>query len=154
VKSIGSTGGTPWARAPDSCDCVSTGVASSVSTKLRMVVPSRPQCSTLMPARPSANTTNETALSNQRLPLSPCSSWSQAFSVSAGAKSSRHTQNRARSIVSSAAAFVGSARSPARLAAQSARALVVRCPTAVSVAARIAPALTAASSPARRSSRA
>ena len=56
----------------------------------------------------------------------------------AGAKSSRHTQNSAVSMTSSEAALTGSAASSAaRLAAHSARALVVRCPTAVSARRRL-----------------
>ncbi len=52
--------------------------------KLMTVHPSRRQCSSLMPALPSANTINDIALSNQRLALSPCSSWSHASTAVVG----------------------------------------------------------------------
>ncbi len=118
-------------------------------------MPSSPQCSTLIPARPSANTTNDTALSNHRLPLSPWSSRSQASSVPPGSASSRHTQNSAVSIVSTASRLAGSsARQAGRLAAHAARALVVRRPTAAPGAGAASVAAMTARRPAARSSRA
>jgi len=123
----GSIAGTPCVTAPDCAACSSGDPVSTVSTKLRMVVPSSSQCSTLMPAVPSANTMSDTALSNHRLPLSPWSNWSQAARSSAGVRSSRHTQNNAVSMVSSAAALPEfSASNRCLVAAHSARAMVVR----------------------------
>ena len=152
-KTMGSRAGRPCGRAPDCRDCSSAGVFSSASTKLRMVVPSSSQCSTLIPARPSANTIRDTALSNQRLPRSPYSSSSQASWMSAGAKSSRATQNSAVSMSSRAAALTGwPVIRDSRVAAHSARAMVVKWPAEVS-ASGSPPAFMTAHRPASRSSR-
>ena len=70
-------------------------------------MPSSSACSAFKPAVPSASTKNDSALSNHRFALSPCSSWSQAAWTSAGTTSSRHTQNSAVSTSSSAAALPG-----------------------------------------------
>ena len=127
---ISSTPGSPWARAPRRSACVAVDSDSIPSTRESTVVPSRRQCSVLMPAAASENTTKVTALSYQRFTPSPASSTLPRARSSAGARSSRLTQNRAVSMVSSPAALSGcSCASACLLAAQAARAFVVRAPT-------------------------
>ncbi len=118
-----------------------------------MVVPSSFECSALSPARPSAKTTNDRALSNHRFALLPCSSRSQAWWASAGTTSSRQTANSAVSTTSRAARLSGAASSSAcRVVAQSSRASVVRCPTEVPGGASVAVCASTARRPASSSS--
>ena len=120
----------PASAAPDRRDCCSAGVPSSASTKLRTVVPSRPQCSTLMPARAVGEDDEGHRLVE---PAVAAVAVQQVVAGVEGVLRARSPPGRRRTAPSRRRPAPPrcrgrAARRACRLSAHSARALVVRCP--------------------------